>query len=115
MQGLSERMQFCPKCGALMLPKQIKDRPILVCSTCGHATKTAKLEEYKIVKPAKQKEMIAVIEKGAKPALPTARTKCPKCGHGEAYWWLRQTRAADEATTRFYRCAKCGHTWREYT
>lgn len=108
-------MQFCPKCGALMLPKQIEDRPILVCNTCGHATKAAKLEEYKIVKPAKQKEMIAVIEKGAKPALPTARTKCPKCGHGEAYWWLRQTRAADEATTRFYRCAKCGHTWREYT
>lgn len=108
-------MQFCPKCGVLMLPKQIKDRPILVYSTCGHATKAAKLEEYKIVKPAKQKEMIAVIEKGAKPALPTARTKCPKCGHGEAYWWLRQTRAADEATTRFYRCAKCGHTWREYT
>lgn len=108
-------MQFCPKCGALMLPKQVEQGPILVCDTCGYTAKAEKLEEYKIVKPAKQKEMITVIEKEAKPALPTARTKCPKCGHGEAYWWLRQTRAADEATTRFYRCAKCGHTWREYT
>jgi len=25
-----------------------------------------------------------------------------------------QTRAADEPPTRFYRCTKCGHTWREY-
>ncbi|MEM4865380.1 MAG: hypothetical protein QXY09_02690 [Acidilobaceae archaeon] len=25
-----------------------------------------------------------------------------------------QTRAADEPPTRFYRCTKCGYTWREY-
>ena len=39
---------------------------------------------------------------------------CPKCNAQGAYWHLRQTRAADEATTRFYRCTKCKHTWREY-
>jgi DNA-directed RNA polymerase subunit M len=27
---------------------------------------------------------------------------------------MRQTRAADEPTTRIYRCAKCSNTWREY-
>ncbi|TKJ27185.1 MAG: transcription factor S [Hadesarchaea archaeon B3_Hades] len=107
-------MQFCPKCGGLMLPKQIEEGPVLVCNACGYATKEAKLEEYKVVKPAKHEEMVTVIEE-TKPALPTTRAKCPKCGHGTAYWWLRQTRGADEPTTRFYRCTKCGHTWREYS
>lgn len=39
---------------------------------------------------------------------------CSKCGNKGAYWHLRQTRSADEATTRFYRCTKCKNTWREY-
>ena len=42
------------------------------------------------------------------------RVECPKCGHYEAFWVMRQTRAADEPTTRIYRCVKCQHTWREY-
>jgi DNA-directed RNA polymerase subunit M len=25
-----------------------------------------------------------------------------------------QTRRADESATQFFRCTKCGHTWREY-
>ncbi|MGB7679260.1 MAG: hypothetical protein WBL49_10670 [Nitrososphaeraceae archaeon] len=28
---------------------------------------------------------------------------------------MLQTRSADEATTQFYRCTKCGHTWRNYS
>ncbi|MCD6114052.1 MAG: transcription factor S, partial [Thermoprotei archaeon] len=40
--------------------------------------------------------------------------ECPKCGNREAYVWMMQTRAADEPPTRFYRCTKCGYTWREY-
>ncbi|PIO07920.1 transcription factor S, partial [Candidatus Pacearchaeota archaeon CG10_big_fil_rev_8_21_14_0_10_35_219] len=31
-----------------------------------------------------------------------------------AYFWTMQTRAADESETKFYRCTKCDHTWREY-
>ena len=27
---------------------------------------------------------------------------------------LKQTRSADEAPTRFFECAKCGHKWRDY-
>ncbi len=46
--------------------------------------------------------------------LPKTRVECPKCGHYEAFWVMRQTRAADEPTTRIYRCVKCGNTWREY-
>ena len=46
--------------------------------------------------------------------LPTISAHCEKCGNGEAVWWMLQTRSADEATTQFYRCTKCGHTWRNY-
>ncbi|MGB8135135.1 MAG: hypothetical protein WCE99_13180, partial [Nitrososphaeraceae archaeon] len=41
-------------------------------------------------------------------ALPTTAIDCPKCGNNNAYWWMLQTRSADEATTQFYRCTKCG-------
>jgi DNA-directed RNA polymerase subunit M len=30
-------------------------------------------------------------------------------------WWMLQTRSADEATTQFFRCTKCKHTWRNYS
>jgi len=43
------------------------------------------------------------------------RFACPKCGNDEAFFWTAQMRAADEAETRFFRCTKCKHTWREYS
>jgi len=45
---------------------------------------------------------------------PKTNEECPKCKHKEAYYWLVQTRAADEAATRFFKCVKCMHTWRAY-
>jgi transcription factor S len=46
--------------------------------------------------------------------LPTTTEVCPKCGHDQAYWVLRQTRGSDEPETRIFECTKCGHKWREY-
>ncbi|MEM3391702.1 MAG: zinc ribbon domain-containing protein [Archaeoglobaceae archaeon] len=46
--------------------------------------------------------------------LPTTKAICPACGNNKAYWWMRQLRAADESEVRFFRCTKCGKTWREY-
>ncbi|MEK6946569.1 MAG: transcription factor S, partial [Nanoarchaeota archaeon] len=34
--------------------------------------------------------------------------------HKTAYFWLVQTRAGDEPETKFLKCEKCGHTWRDY-
>jgi DNA-directed RNA polymerase subunit M len=48
-------------------------------------------------------------------ALPTINIECPKCKNNLAVWWMLQTRSADEATTQFYRCTKCNHTWRNYS
>jgi DNA-directed RNA polymerase subunit M len=108
-------VKFCPKCGSLMLPQKIEGRMILACSKCGHTAKAAEPEEYKLVKEFKRREEELRIIEGAPQTLPTVRTRCPKCGHDKAHWWLRQTRGVDEPSTRFFRCTKCGHTWREYT
>jgi DNA-directed RNA polymerase subunit M len=98
-----------------MLPKKSENGLAIVCNSCGYAEKGEKLEGYSVVKKAGRGENITVVEEKTEPTLPTTRARCPSCGHDVAYWWLRQTRAGDEPSTRFYRCVKCGKVWREYS
>jgi DNA-directed RNA polymerase subunit M len=104
-------MEFCPKCGAMMLPhdKELK------CMSCGTTKKLGKTDadKMKVSEKVDAKENVVMTD-GDVRTLPTTNVKCPKCGHGKAEWWLRQTRSADEAETRFFKCLKCKHTWREY-
>lgn len=39
-------MEFCPKCGGLMLPKRKESKLYLVCQSCGYEVKAKKLEGY---------------------------------------------------------------------
>ncbi len=41
-----------------------------------------------------------VVTEGLEGTLPTAKIICEKCGHNEASWVIRQTRAADEPSTK---------------
>lgn len=107
-------MEFCPKCGGMLVPKKEGEELKLVCSKCGHAIEKIDAERYKLVRKVKPREEEPAVVEERRVGLPTTRALCPKCGHDKAYWWLRQTRGADEPTTRFHRCVKCGHTWREY-
>ncbi|MFP3951521.1 MAG: transcription factor S [Candidatus Bathyarchaeia archaeon] len=107
-------MKFCPECGSML---QINpNERIYICPKCGHREPLD--EEVSVNREAKKgKEKVIVIgEKERKlSTLPTTKVPCPKCDNDEAYWWMVQTRSADESTTQFYRCTKCGHTWREYS
>lgn len=98
-----------------MSPDKRDEGVFLVCPACGYEElqEDADSDSYKVVREGKKKEETAVVEKDQE-SLPTANKTCPDCGHGKAYWWMQQTRSADEPTTRFYRCVECGHTWREY-
>jgi DNA-directed RNA polymerase subunit M len=106
-------MRFCPRCRSRMFFKKVGGRGLLECTSCGYIEK-ARPEDYEAMEREAVSE-VPVVEEGAPPTLPITRIPCPECGHGEAHWWIKQTRSADEPSTRFYRCVKCGKTWREYS
>ena len=103
---------FCPKCGSIMLPKTINGQKFLACS-CGHKMAAGK-NDFRFVEKAGSKQSISVVEKEEE-IHPLVDERCPKCGHGQARAWEIQTRSSDEPETRFYKCEKCKHTWRENT
>jgi DNA-directed RNA polymerase subunit M len=88
-----------------MFPKD----DIFHCNKCGYEKKKGK----SVVVVEKQKNKETVIFDKKVDVLPKTRIKCPKCGHNEASWILRQMRGSDEPESRFYTCTKCNHTWRE--
>lgn len=108
-------MEFCNKCGSLMTVKKKHTRSFMVCSKCG---KERPLKKEKLILKenlSKDKKKIIVMGKGVEAMeFPKTRIICPKCENAEAYWWMQQTRSADEAATIFYRCLKCSHNWRSY-
>ncbi|MFH1420348.1 MAG: transcription factor S [Candidatus Aenigmatarchaeota archaeon] len=105
-------MQFCPKCGTIMVPVKKKNGAVLVCRKCGYQ----KHQTVKSVKISEGREKIkkpVILEKNTT-TLPTTDKICPSCEHRTCYWWMQQTRGTDEPPTQFFKCVKCGHTWREY-
>ncbi len=100
---------FCEKCGSLLIPKEKKGKKLFYCRKC----KTYYNLSGRLVEKSAQKSKITLIGE-KRPTLPTVEEECPKCGHKKAYFWIEQTRASDEPPTRFYKCKKCGHVWREY-
>ena len=110
----SSRMQFCQKCGLTLVPTKKEETVVLTCPKCGQETRRS---DPMVQKLGKAKESIVVIGKQEENmrTLPTVKIRCQKCGHGEAFYWMVQTRGGDEASTQFFRCAKCGVTWREYS
>ena len=101
-------MEFCPKCGSVLIEK----RKNFGCARCKYVAKgkikiesSEKMNEKKVTAVVKEKEM---------DVRPIISASCPKCGNKEAFFWTSQTRSGDEAETRFFKCTKCNHTWREY-
>ncbi|MFT7615654.1 MAG: DNA-directed RNA polymerase subunit M [Candidatus Woesearchaeota archaeon] len=106
-------MKFCSKCGALMLPKKEKSGMIMACGSCDHTLKT--VTEEKIEVAVKHKDEIHVVAADQEDsALPTTDASCDKCNNDQAYYWVVQTRSSDEPATKFLKCTKCKHTWRDY-
>ena len=104
---------FCPKCGSILIPRKEGNKTGLSCS-CGYKSKEK--ESTQIKETVKEKvSKVEVIEKNQElESLPSMDVECPKCGHKKAKFWTMQTRASDEPETKFLKCEKCGHTWRDY-
>ena len=104
-------MIFCEKCGALMIPKKDEGKTIIGCTKCRNIS--TKRQQFILTEKSEAARKIEVVDKKVD-TLPKTKEDCTKCGHKEAYYWTMQTRAADEAETRFFKCVKCNHTWRSY-
>ena len=104
-------MRFCNRCGGLLLPDP-SNKKKFVCGSCG--AKTELKDKILIKEKVNNKdEKIGVIEKDVE-VNPKTDANWNKCGNRQAYFWTVQTRAGDEAETRFFQCTKCNHRWREY-
>lgn len=108
-------MKFCEKDGSLLVAKQKRKHAVLVCRKCGREYKTAgeKLVISEVMHVPK-KGIVVMGKEEMSSELPSTKIVCPKCEHGEAFWWMQQTRAADEPPTLFYKCKNCGYSWRSY-
>ena len=102
-------MEFCPRCGAIIIEKKKNSG----CSRCNYSSKT-KLKIKTSEKITEPKGSVAVVKKEDSKLLPMVAETCEKCGNKEVFFWTVQTRSSDEAETRFFKCVKCDHTWREY-
>lgn len=101
-------MEFCEKCRAILIMQDEK----AVCPGCGYKPKKKiKIEASERIE---KKESIAVIKEGQDNVYPIVAMDCPKCKNKQSYFWATQTRAGDESETKFYKCVKCGYTWRKY-
>ncbi len=100
---------FCPDCKRLMRPDRAAG--VWRCTGCARTLPLGRGVE--VGRSTPQSRTVDVVEKTVA-TLPKTSEVCPKCGHDEAYWVLRQTRGSDEPETRIFECTKCGHKWREY-
>lgn len=90
------------------------NKRVLACS-CGFRAKPS--EDTKLADKMIRNDipMSVLDESKEDKTLPITEAECPKCGHHKAYYWLVQTRSADEPETKFLKCEKCKHTWRDYS
>ncbi len=106
-------MEFCPECGSMMTVEGEQ----WVCGSCGATLARDREAEAAFVSTEEQSgEELIETEEGAEfEGKPTAKdVTCEECGNEEAWYTIKQTGAADEPPTRFFKCKECGYRWREY-
>jgi DNA-directed RNA polymerase subunit M len=109
------KMEFCPKCKSMMVPTKKDKSLVLVCVSCGKVGSTQEDAKIKEVIDNKNNKIDLVDSAKDGESLPETDAECPKCKHKKARYWTVQTRAGDEPETKFLRCEKCKHTWRDYS
>ncbi|MBW6442237.1 transcription factor S [Patescibacteria group bacterium] len=101
-------MEFCPKCGAVLVQKRKRD----ACPRCKYFSKNK--VKLKTSEKIEDKKKINVISEKDSEVHPIIEQECKKCGNKKAYFWTMQTRSSDEAETKFFKCTKCKTIWRDY-
>jgi DNA-directed RNA polymerase subunit M len=106
-------MQFCDECGSMMK----KEAGEMVCGSCGYRTDLeVDADEFVSTEEQSGEELVESSADANFEGKPTADdVTCEQCGHGVAWYTIKQTGSADEPPTRFFKCKECGYRWREYS
>ncbi|PSQ00242.1 transcription factor S [Halobacteriales archaeon QS_4_70_19] len=107
-------VKFCDECGSLMHA----DGDEMVCSSCdARQTRDAEREAEFVTTDEQSTDDVIETEEGAEfEGKPTDDSvTCDECGHGVAWYTIKQTGSADEPPTRFFKCKECGNRWRDYS
>lgn len=89
----------------------------MVCTGCGATQEKDEqlAAEFTTTESQTGDEVIETAAGIADEGKPTATdVTCERCGHGAAWYTLKQTASADEPPTRFFKCKECGYRWRGY-
>jgi len=104
-------MQFCDECGSMMK----KQDGVMQCTSCDYTTDQDSDGDFVSTEEQSGDELIETEEGADFEGKPTATDIiCDECGHTKAWYTIKQTGAADEPPTRFFKCQECGYRWREY-
>ena len=104
-------MQFCDECGSMMK----KQDGVMQCSNCEYTAAQDSASDFVTTEAQSGDELIETEEGNNFEGKPTADdVVCDDCGHTKAWYTIKQTGAADEPPTRFFKCQDCGNRWREY-
>ncbi len=107
-------MDYCEECGGLIVPEKKSQETSFKCRSCGKPHEQDG-DGLKITETNDEERKSIDVEDKDTDNLPTTDDfDCEECDNQEAYWWMLQTRSADEPETRFFKCTECGHTLREY-
>jgi DNA-directed RNA polymerase subunit M len=105
-------MEFCPKCGSLLVPDEIEGKKVLLCRTCETTSSIeGAREKYILSEKMKEKTNVVLVKEEIVP-YPKAKALCKKCGNTEAYYYSVQTRGGDESETVYMTCTKCKNVWK---
>jgi len=115
-------MEFCSECASRLVPRKVSSGKqalvMLVCTKCKFKKERSAFEAKAANKVIEHspKQLVAVIGKEEQLSiLPTIHIDCPRYENNTANVWQVQTRGSDESSTQFFRCLRCGFTFRENT
>ncbi|MDH5401976.1 MAG: RPA12/RPB9/RPC11 RNA polymerase family protein [Candidatus Heimdallarchaeota archaeon] len=114
-------MDFCDACDSLLQPKKVDNDILPYCIECDEIKAEGKIgkisyeDEDRKADPEGGKMLILEEQQQGTVGRPQKEMFCPKCNTMQMIeFWEIQTRSADEAPTRFFKCLGCEKNWREY-
>ena len=113
---------FCVDCGQLLDFELINNFSVK-CQKCGgetpldaiknHYIESNETFEFSKLWMNKLKHTEDKLREEQKNKKAVIEETCPKCGYGKMYYYVLQTRSADEGSTVFYECIKCHYKFNQ--